>query len=139
VRSITLAESREISKEAAGNSVRASPGPPYRDRSVRARSNLSFKALVVPRPMKRLTRPLALALPWGVLALQAWLGYRFVMQHGRSLLEQDRLANRLDRLEWLVADLASREIGSPIAPCAAPATGTAATQFSPSAESSAES
>jgi hypothetical protein len=88
--------------------------------------------------MKRLARLLARAVPWGIVALQAWLGYRLIMQHGRSLLEQDQLGDRLDRMEWLVADLASREIGSPSAARATPPTGTEASQYSRPAESSAE-
>jgi hypothetical protein len=88
--------------------------------------------------MKRFVRFLARALPWGVVALQAWFGQRLIMQHGRSLLEGDRLANRLDQLEWMVADVASRETGSPSAARAAPPAATKASQRFPTAESSAQ-
>ena len=88
--------------------------------------------------MKNLAWLFARAVPWGVVALQAWLGHRLIMQHGRCLLEQDRLGDRLDRVEWLVADLASREIGLPSAARVTPPTGTDPSQTSPPAESSAE-
>lgn len=61
----------------------------------------------------QLGRLLRRASPWGVVAVQTWVGYRLVMQHGRALLEQDRLNERVDRLELLAANAASDRIRSP--------------------------
>jgi hypothetical protein len=54
-------------------------------------------------------RAVAGAIPWASVALQGWLIDRLIRQHGRVLLDQDQLVDRMARIEWLVADLAGRE------------------------------
>jgi hypothetical protein len=46
--------------------------------------------------------------PWGLVALQGWLLDRLVVQHGRALLEQERLRKRVARVESMAADLLRR-------------------------------
>jgi hypothetical protein len=59
----------------------------------------------------RPTRYLSRAIPWGLVALQGWLVERLIRQHGRALLERERLDARLDRLERKAAELAGRTPG----------------------------
>jgi hypothetical protein len=60
------------------------------------------------------------------------------LQHGRSLLQQERLGDRLDRMEWLVADLSRRGIGSPSVADAGPPAATDAFHAFPLAASTVE-
>jgi hypothetical protein len=94
--------------------------------------------MLVQRPMNTLARLLVRAVPWGMAASQAWLGYRLILQHGRSLLEQERLGDRLDQLEWLVANTAGRGLGPPRAADGAPPAVKEASQLQPTAVSSVE-
>lgn len=50
----------------------------------------------------------AVLLPWGVIALLAWLLYQVLRQHGRALLNQEELRERLATAEQRLHDLAER-------------------------------
>lgn len=55
--------------------------------------------------------------PWGLVALQAWLIDRMIKQHGRALIERERLDERLTQAERLAVGL--KDAGAP-APRAIP-------------------
>ena len=54
---------------------------------------------------------LALLLPWVVIAFLCWVVYALLQQHGRTLLAQDELRDRLTNLEQTVGGVSARLAG----------------------------
>jgi len=55
-------------------------------------------------------RALGGLLPWALVAVQGWLVDRLIRQHGRALLERERVLAHLERLEQKARDMERREV-----------------------------